>query len=175
VTSKSGAWTGINGLVVNADGFGNRPHNQDLESKTGVDALLVNASLKNLNNDPLFPPVAIARVKSLPQQGFLRLQLDRPMDSDFGIRIDLIDAHGQRFAIWENLGASYFGPRDDVWMNLEDFHIYFWGRSSDHPILSPQNVEEIRLRFYFTRANESRSIRLSFLQPRTGSNTVLQP
>jgi hypothetical protein len=175
VTSKSGAWTGINGLVVNADGFGNRPHNQDLESKTGVEALLVNASLKNLNNDPLFPPVAIARVKGLPQQGFLRLQLDRPMDSDFRIRIDLVDAHGQRFTIWENLGASYFGPRDDVWMNLEDFHIYFWGRCSDHPILSPQNVEEIRLRFYFTRANESRSIRLSFLQPRTGSNTVLQP
>ena len=175
VTSQNGAWTGINGLVINPGGFGNRPHNQDSESKIADDALLINVSLKRLNNDPLWPPVAIARVKGLPQQGFLRMQLDRPMDSDFGVRVDLIDAQGQRFTVWENLGASYFGPRDDVWMNLEDFHIYFWGRCSEHPIFRPQDIDEIRLRFYFTRANESRSIRLSFVQLRTSSNAVLQP
>ena len=113
-------------------------------------------SVAKPNRDPLWPPLAIARVNGLPLQGFLRLQLDRPMDADFRVRVDLVDRHGQRFTVWENLGASYFGPNDDVWLNLEDFHIYFWGRCSENPVFRPQDVEEIRLRLYFARANDQR-------------------
>jgi hypothetical protein len=119
--------------------------------------------------------MAIARVSGLPPRGFLRLQLDRPMGSDFRVRVDLVDRHGQRFTVWENLGASYFGPNDDVWLNLEDFHIYFWGRCSEHPVFRPQDVEEIRLRLYFARANDPRLIRLSFVQKRGGPEVGIQP
>jgi hypothetical protein len=166
VTSESGAWTGINGLVVEADGPGKRPNTQDSESNTRdtADAVALRMSMMKLSNDPLWPPVAIARVRGLPLQGFLRLQLDRPMDSDFKVRVDLIDRQGQRFTIWENLGASYFGRRDDVWLNLEDFHIYFWGRCGEHPVFRPQDVEEIRLRCYSARVNDPRLIRLSLWQ-----------
>jgi hypothetical protein len=137
--------------------------------------LRLRASVTKLNNDPLWPTMAIARVSGLPPRGFLRLQLDRPMGSDFRVRVDLVDRHGQRFTVWENLGASYFGPNDDVWLNLEDFHIYFWGRCSEHPVFRPQDVEEIRLRLYFARANDPRLIRLSFVQKRGGPEVGIQP
>jgi hypothetical protein len=223
VTSQSGAWTGINGAFVQAQGPGERCNNQDSRSKTDIARprahlpivgdsersaaipgcigcrleacatkpdrsfiaesagllpalpsigrctprpLTLKVSVTQLNRDPLFPAMAIARVNGLPPRGFLRLQLDRPMDSAFGVRVDLVDHQGQRFTVWENLGASYFGPSDDVWLNLEDFHIYFWGRCSAHPVFRPQDVEEIRLRLYFTRANDQRSVRLSYWQAR---------
>jgi hypothetical protein len=147
VTSRSGAWVGLNGLHVEEHGGGLRVF---------VDAL---------HRDPLQPTIAVARIDGLPPHGFLRLQLDRPMDSVFQVRLDLVDRKGQRFAIWENLGASYFGPRDDLWLNLEDFGVYFWGRCTESPRLRPEQVEEIRLRCYFNRADEPRVIRWSFLQP----------
>jgi hypothetical protein len=123
-------------------------------------------SVTTLNNDPLQPTMAIARVRGLPPRGFLRLQLDRPMEAGLKVRMDLIDRLGQRFTIWENLGASYFGRSDDVWLNLADFHIYFWGRCSEHPDFRAQDIEEIRLRCNFMRANDPRMIRLSCWQMR---------
>jgi hypothetical protein len=176
VTSESGAWKGINGAIVQAQGPGERCKNQDPKSKTDVaEPLMLRASVTRLNDDPLWPTMAIARVSGLPPSGFLRLQLDRPMDADFRVRVDLVDRHGQRFTVWENLGASYFGPNDDVWLNLEDFHIYFWGRCSEHPVFRPQDVEEIRLRLYFARVNDPRLIRLSFVQKRGGPEVGIKP
>ena len=197
VTSQSGAWTGINGVIVDEgipDRFPNRneaiecrpgsPHpasrgdpagfgdpalHSPAETATAVARpLTLKVSATKLNRDPLFPAMAIARISGLPLHGFLRLQLDHPMDADFRVRVDLIDRQEQRFTIWENFGASYFGPRDDIWLNLEDFHIYFWGRCSDHPIFRPQDVEGIRLRLYFARTNDPRLIRLSLLQVQSG-------
>ena len=153
VTSQSGAWVGLNGL-----------HVEELEGG-------LRASVDAPNRDPLQPTVAVARVDGLPSRGFLHLKLDQPMDSNFQVRVDLVDRKGQRFAIWENLGASYFGPRDDVWLNLEDFGIYFWGRCTESPILDPAHVEEIRLRCYFNRAHDPRVIRLSLLQPMADSRS----
>jgi hypothetical protein len=153
VTSRSDAWVGLNGLHV--------------EEHEGGLRVFVDA----LHRDPLQPTIAVARIDGLPSHGFLRLQLDRPMDSVFQVRLDLVDRKGQRFAIWENLGASYFGPRDDLWLNLEDFGIYFWGRCTESPRLRPEQVEEIRLRCYFNRANEPRVIRWSFVQPVAGSRS----
>jgi hypothetical protein len=108
VTSRSGAWVGLNGLHVEEHGGGLRVF---------VDAL---------HRDPLQPTIAVARIDGLPPHGFLRLQLDRPMD---------------------------------------DFGVYFWGRCTESPRLRPEQVEEIRLRCYFNRADEPRVIRWSFLQP----------
>jgi len=147
VTSQSGAWGGLNGLHVEEHDGG------------------LSASVDAPNRDPLQPAVAVARVDGLPAHGFLHLKLDQPMDSNFQVRVDLVDRKAQRFVIWENFGATYFGLRDDVWLNLEDFGIYFWGRCTESPILDPAHVEEIRIRCYFNRANDPRVIRLSLLQP----------
>ena len=164
VTSESGAWAGINGLLVETDESRRRINFQNPEAEANGDALVLRMSVTTLNNDPLQPTMAIARVRGLPPRGFLRLQLDRPMEAGLKVRMDLIDRLGQRFTIWENLGASYFGRSDDVWLNLADFHIYFWGRCSEHPDFRPQDIEEIRLRCNFTRANDPRMIQLSCWQ-----------
>jgi hypothetical protein len=166
VTSQSGAWTGINGLVVETQGLGHERTPWDTASKAnhGTGPTVLKVSSAKSHNDPLSPTIALAKIDGLPLRGFLRLQLDRPMDSDFKMRVDLVDRQGQRFTVWENLGASYFGPRDDVWLNLEDFHIYFWGRCSKRPVFCPADVDEIRLRPYFARANDVRRIRLSLVQ-----------
>ena len=123
-------------------------------------------SVKEVNNDPLRPMMAVARVHGLPSRGFLRLQLDRPMNPDFKVRVDLVDKHGQRFTVWENFGASYWGPRDDVWLGLDDFHVYFWGRCRDVPGFRPQDIDELQLRFYFAQANVPRTVRLSLMEPK---------
>ena len=166
VAAESGDWTGINGLIVEADGPLQALGIQRSGTTPGGArrGLMLEMSRATSQDDPLRPPVAIARVRGLPRQGFLRLQLDRPMDSDFKLRVDLVDGQGQRFTIWENFGASYFGPRDDVWLNLDDFHIYFWSRCSDHPIFRPKEIKEVRLRPYFARAHDPRLIRLSLWQ-----------
>lgn len=204
ITSESGAWTGINGAVVESDGLDRKPgHNDSMGSRAGspdpaissgaagfgdpapqhrteaanvvARPLALKASVTKLNNDPLSPTMAIARVRGLPLRGFLRLQLDCPMDAGFRVRVDLVDRQGQRFTVWENLGASYFGPSDDVWLNLDDFHIYFWGRCSERPDFRPQDIDEIRLRFFFARAHDPRLIRLSFVQKRGGPEVGIQP
>jgi hypothetical protein len=202
VTSESGAWTGINGLVVETERFESESRSQNPKQQVGgagkplllrasvtecISRLsleqagkpaLLPASIPNqrqseeapamttIVNDPLRPTMAIARVRGLPPHGFLHLQLDRPMDASFRVRVDLVDRSGQRFTIWENCGASYFEPRDEAWLNLDDFHVYFWGRCSENPVFRPKDVDQIRLRFYFSRANDPRMIQLSLWQPR---------
>jgi hypothetical protein len=179
VTSESGSWTGINGLVVQSAKGEARPSSLQGsydatrpaagaagEEGGGQKAVVLDASVKAVNDDPLRPTMAIARVHSLPPRGFLRLQLDRPMDPSFKVRVDLVDKHGQRFTIWENFGASYWGPRNDVWLSFEDFHVYFWSRCTDHPDFHPQDIDELQLRFYFAKANDPRTVRLSLLEPK---------
>jgi hypothetical protein len=119
-----------------------------------------------IENDPLAPTLAAARLDGLPGEGFFRLQLDRPMGRDAKVRLDLIDDRQQRFTIWENFGVDYYGARDDVWLNLKDFHIYFWGPCSKDPRFDPARVRELQLRFYFAKANDPLTAALSFLVPR---------
>lgn len=147
VTAQSGAWIGSNGLELEANG----------------DEVTVWAPQPN--RDPLRPTLATTRVHGLPAGAFLRVQLDRPLDSDFRLRVDLIDADGQRFSIPENGGAGYFDPTDDLWLNLADFGPYFWGRCTEHPTVRPEAIRVIELRCFFRGAEARRQIRLSLLQP----------
>jgi len=146
-----------------------RPEAGAMEGGALSPPIALKAWVTKAENDPLRPTMAVAGIKGLPQHGFLRLQLDQPMSSDFKVRVDLVDRHGQRFTIWENLGASYYGPRDDVWLNLDDFHVYFWGRCSDQPVFHPEAIEEIQLRLYIARANDPRTVRLTLLKARQPS------
>lgn len=172
VTSESGAWTGLNGLVVETERFGSESKSQNSKSQIDCAAqpLAMNAWVPKVNRDPLSPTVALARVNGLPPRGFLRLQLDRPMDPSFSVRVDLVDRAGQRFTIWENYGAGYFETRQDVWLNFEDFQVYFWGRCSENPVLHPPDVDEIRLRFSFSKAHDPHVVRLSLWEPRGAPN-----
>jgi hypothetical protein len=115
-------------------------------------------------NDPLEPQIAAAGLRGLPKKGFLRIELSRPMSRDFSLRVDLVDKQGQRFAVWENFGVSYFRPASDVWLNLNDFGAYFWGRCTDNPQFHPENVEEIQIRFYLSKPNDPVDIALSFMR-----------
>jgi hypothetical protein len=119
-----------------------------------------------IENDPLEPTLAAARLDGLPSEGFLRLHLDRPMGREAAVRLDLIDDQQQRFTIWENFGVDYYGSRDDVWLNLKDFHIYFWGPCSENPQFNPAGVRELQLRFYFAKANDPLAVTLSLLTPK---------
>ena len=119
-----------------------------------------------IENDPLQPTLAAARLDGLPSAGFLRLHLDRPMGREAKVRLDLIDDRQQRFTIWENFGVDYYGSKNDVWLNLKDFHIYFWGPCSENPQFDPARVRELQLRFYFAKANDPLAVRLSFLTPK---------
>jgi hypothetical protein len=209
VTSSSGVWTGINGLMVEEESAEKQgkteegragtlkaesgksekrePTGQSFlqEATEGTERLpasletvapvcdrrteiALKAWVTKAENDPLLPTMAVAGIKGLPPHGFLRLRLDQPVDSGFRVRVDLVDRKGQRFTIWENLGANYYGPGDDVWLNLEDFHVYFWGRCSDRPVFHPEAVEEIQLRFYIARPNDPRTVKLTLMEPRNG-------
>jgi hypothetical protein len=80
--------------------------------------------------------------------------------------VDLVDADGQRFCIWENLGQSYFVNSSEVWLNVHDMQIYFWGRCTVNPRFHPERVREIQLRFYCNKAGERMRVRLSWMEPR---------
>ena len=136
----------------------------NLESSGSTSARGFRFWSESADADPLVIPVASAALNGLPPHGFIRLQLDRPMSREVRVRADLIDDQGQRFTIWENCGASYFQPADDVWLNLEDFHIYFWGRCTEDPRFHPERIREIQLRFYFAKTNDPVKVRLSFMR-----------
>lgn len=119
-----------------------------------------------VEQDPLEPPMASARLDGLPPAGFIRLQLSRPMDARAAVRVDLLDEDGQRFTIWENFGRSYFLQSPEVWLNLRDFGVYFWGRTREDPGFHPERVREIQLRFYFTQPNDPLDLNLDFMRIR---------
>ena len=176
---RVGVWTTVNGLRVAAEILATKEHIEHIDksqasSLGSLCSLVANPSeafvtrfwTPVIENDPLEPTLAAARLDGLPSEGFLRLQLDRPMGREAKVRLDLIDDRQQRFTIWENFGVDYYGARDDVWLNLKDFHIYFWGPCSENPQLNPASVRELQLRFYFTKPNDPLAVRLSLLQPK---------
>jgi hypothetical protein len=117
-------------------------------------------------NDPLRPTMAVAALKGLPREGFLRATLDRPMSKNAKLRVDLVDSAGQRFTVWENFGMSYFRPSNEVWLNLKDFGIYFWGRCTGNPVFRPELVEEIQLRVYLAEPEVPMTLALSVMSPK---------
>ena len=144
-----GVWTTINGLQGDrASGFW----------------------IARVENDPREPPMAIAALRGLPKQGFIRMNLSRSMDATLGVRVDLVDKRGQRFSIWENFGMNYYRPSREVWLSLDDFHAYFWGRCAEDPRFHPSDIREIQLRFYFTKPADPVSVQLSLMSPRMHSD-----
>jgi hypothetical protein len=137
VGETSGAWTTVNRLQI-----------QKVEG--GATRFWTEA----VENDPLQPTMAVARLNGLPAEGFIRMHLDRPMDRNTQVRVDLVDDAGQRFCIWENFGRSYARPWEDVWLNLRDFGLYIWSRATSRPEFRPERVREIQLRFYFAQAKD---------------------
>jgi hypothetical protein len=176
---RMGVWTTVNGLRVAAVILATKEHIEHIDkaqasSLGSLCSLVANPSeafvarfwTPAIENDPIAPTLAAARLDGLPSEGFLRLQLDRPMGREAKVRLDLIDDRQQRFTIWENLGIDYYGSRNDLWLNLKDFHIYFWGPCSENPRFNPASVRELQLRFYFAKANDPLAVRLSLLQPK---------
>jgi hypothetical protein len=94
---------------------------------------------------------------------FLRLQLDKPMTKDRKVLVVLVDDRGQRYSIWENFGADYYGSRSDIWLNLEDFHADFWGPMSVDYQFRPERIREVQLRFYLDTPNDRVGVRLTLL------------
>jgi hypothetical protein len=159
VTSRHSRWLGVNGIQAE-EPWGEAAG----DSAAGV-KLQVWSSM--LERDPLRAKLAVAAVAGLPREGFIRLQLDRPMSREFGVCVDFVDRQGQRFTIWENFGVSYYEPKStDVWLNLADFHPYFWGRCMADPTFRPEDVEEIQLRFYLNRVHDPRQITLTVMVPK---------
>jgi len=174
---RVGVWTTVNGLRA-VDGISNlksqisEPRSENpisnlkseiLDSRSVFDYRFWTSVIEN---DPLSPTLAAARLDGLPGEGFLRLRLDRPMGRETKDRLDLIDDRQQRFTIWENFGVDYYGSRDDVWLNLKDFSIYFWGPCRENPKFDPASVRELQLRFYFSKPDDPLDVRLSLLKPK---------
>ncbi len=146
-TGAVGPWTPRNGLEARREGDGTI------------------FQVGSISRDPLLPVQAVAAADGLPARGFLRLQLSNPA---VRVRVDLVDTKGQRFAVWENFGMNYARPSSDVWLNLADFNLYFWGHCGADARLHPERIREVQLRFFFTKANDPVEARLSFMKEAVG-------
>lgn len=152
VSDRAGPWVGINGVKVEAP------------TATGA-RFRVTQVTGDPGGDPFYPPMAIASLHGLPREGFLVVKPDR-VPTDLVARVDFVDTAGQRFTIWENLGQSYTAPRKDLWLNLHDFHVYFWGHCTDDPRFRPENVRQMQLRFYFLRVPSAIGLDFFLARPR---------
>ena len=150
---RAGVWQTMNGLHLTA---------QPAEGK----ATRLQAWVTEVRNDPLHPTMAVAAIQGLPADGFLRVELNRPMSKGATLRVDLVDRTGQRFTIWENFGVSYLRPSADVWLNFKDFGVYFWGRCTESPEFRPEEIEEIQLRFDLATVNAPMDVALSIMRPK---------
>ena len=119
--------------------------------------------IERRNTDPLVPTMAVAGIDGLPGHGFIRMQLDKPMTKARKVLVVLVDDRGQRYTIWENFGADYYGSRSDIWLNLEDFHADFWGPCSADYRFRPKRIREVHLRFYLDDPGDVVGVRLSLL------------
>ena len=91
-----------------------------------------------------------------------------------GIRVDLIDADGQRFSIWENLGNVYGESSNEVWLSLQDFHPYFWSKAvPGGRRLRPEKVREISLRIYLPEGG-SIDARLEWMSERSALRSQMK-
>ncbi len=152
-TGAVGPWTPLNGLEIRQEG----------------DRTIFQAG--SISRDPLLPTQAVAAVDGLPARGFLRLQLSNPT---VRVRVDLVDTKGQRFAIWENFGINYVRPSSDVWLNLKDFNLYFWGHCGADARLHPESIREVQLRFFFKKENDPVEARLLFMSEAEGEGEKLE-
>ena len=88
-------------------------------------------------------------------------------------RVDLVDAAGRRWTIWENAGyARDQRPGDVAWLALEDFHLYAWGRIDGRRRLRAEDVREVQLRFYARRAGARLAVELEWATPRQAGCTT---
>ncbi len=131
-----GPWLGINGTKISA-----------------LDSGKVAFHVTDRKIDPLSPPMAIAALPGgLPdlENGFLHLVATTADGKPASIRVDLIDADGQRFSIVENLGRNPLTEvTASVLMAYADFHPWVFGRCvAGRERLDPRRVREIQLRFF---------------------------
>jgi hypothetical protein len=158
VTSQEGPWLGLNGVKVTGGGTAKESLSQPRVFE-----------IVNPPRDPRVPPMAVTRVAGLPDSadGFLRLSSADVDKAAVGIRVDLVDKHGQRFSISENFGRNRFRYRDgdDVYLAYRDFHIYQWGRCAENPGFHPADVREIQLRFFPSAPRASTKVSLDVVAP----------
>jgi hypothetical protein len=149
VAGQTEAWTLINGLRAGS-----------------TEAGAVTFWIEQPASDPLRPTMAVAAIDGLPQARFLRMQLDKAMSKDCKVLLVLVDDRGQRYTIWENFGADYYGSRSDIWLNYEDIHPDFWGPMSEDYPFRPERIREVHLRFYLSTLNDPVGVKLSLLTRR---------
>lgn len=152
--TEAGAWLGVNGVVVEGDVDAT---SASLSRRTST--FLVRGEQSN----PRLPPMAITQVNGLPGgiDGFLRLRDLGQGKLAGAIRVDLVDADGQRFAIAEGLGRNpKKSSSDEVFLALKDFHPYAFGRLTNQPVFRPEAVREIHLRFHPRQENVRFRLRL---------------
>jgi hypothetical protein len=146
--SERAPWLGINGA---------RP--------TAVQGRKMVFDVVDQGVDALSPPMAIVSVpKGLPpaRNGFLRLFATDDSGMPADVRVDLIDADGQRFSIYENFGRNPHLPGQNVvYLGYADFHPWIFGRCiPGREKLDPSRVREIQLRFSEAGKGKRYSIQL---------------
>lgn len=159
VTSHGGPWIGVNGVtVLNAAG---KPNWGSLGDPWQF-------RVEGSQTDPRFPPMAITRVDGLPQVagGFLRVRFPEKLGTITAVRVDLVDKHGQRFAISENFGRNRIVPdAREVLLAYRDFNVYPFGRCLRRPDFHPEDVREIQLRFYPSPGADKCAVQLDVIAP----------
>ncbi len=143
VTDEEGPWHGIDGVQI---------------LKASSDHAEGSFWVPETQVDPLRPPMAVVRLAGLPADGFLRVRSDQPLTPGRRVRVDLIDDRGQRFTIWEKGGADYHDPGRDLWLSLQDFHLFFWGHATKHPDFDPARIVELQLRIYLSDPDETMKV-----------------
>jgi hypothetical protein len=156
-----GVWTTINGVR------GEARSSEGGRRKAEAEVSQASFWVEKESTDPLFPAMAVASIKGLPAFGFIRLLLDKPMTKDRKVLVVLVDDRGQRYTIWENFGADYYGSRSDIWLNLEDFHADFWGRMSADYQFRPERIREVHLRLYLETPMDKVGVKLTLLRAKT--------
>lgn len=159
VTSRGGPWIGVNGVrVLNA---ADKPRWGSLGDPWQF-------QVEGRQTDPRFPPMAITHVDGLPQVagGFLRMRFPERLGAITAVRLDLVDKHGQRFAISENFGRNRIdSDAHEVLLAYRDFNIYPFGRCLRRPDFHPQDVREIQLRFYPSPGADKCAVQLDVIAP----------
>jgi hypothetical protein len=162
-SGQVGVWTLINGVKAKLPEPGS-PQVSGLKPQVPAEASFW---IEHKDVDPLAPTMAVAAVDGLPQAEFLRLELSKPMSKDCKVLVVLVDDRGQRYSIWENFGADYYGSRSDIWLNYEDIHADFWGPMSADYKFRPERIREVHLRFYLSHPNDPVGVKLSTLRQKT--------
>ncbi len=158
LSASQGPWVGLNHLEISPPAGNSEKVQHSIAAPWRF----------TLNQKMLHPnraPTAITKVYGLPQRGFIRIKTDRPMETGYAVRVDLIDKHKRRFTVYEWFGLQRGQFNQEAWLNLEDFHPYCWGKFSTDPF-NPADVREIQLRFHINTPNEPVPIQVEFLKPR---------